>query len=284
MKLTFLLLLIPNCLFSQLSNAPHGSLIVAIICNDGILISADTRGSWTAYNDIAKKELPYAYYDGNKKIFPFGNYLLGITGQTNVGNDFWWNIIEKYNKAYKKKNAVDDMETCFKNFRYYISEKLKIPDTLSRGNVFILAGYEKGKPTIIGVDSFNSTVFLRVQKTKFRIATNDCIKPKLILDDSMYYCDNIVKVLKTGYKECSYNWELGIDSNINVIKIDSSNSKKELVSQKFIRFKDLNDFSSKIINGEVKVSHFFPETEKPFIDMLRKSIKAKNKLGKTPTN
>lgn len=84
---------------------PHGILVVAVICNDGIVFAADSRSSYTAMDTTIKKEIPYAYLDSVKKIYKLGNFQLAITGNGNVGNRYWEELIDKFNKKHKKDSS-----------------------------------------------------------------------------------------------------------------------------------------------------------------------------------
>ncbi|HKO82272.1 MAG TPA: hypothetical protein VJU78_17810, partial [Chitinophagaceae bacterium] len=50
--------------FGQPLPVPHGTLIVTIVCTDGILVASDSRASWKDDNKIL-----FAYADGFKKVF-----------------------------------------------------------------------------------------------------------------------------------------------------------------------------------------------------------------------
>ena len=264
--------------FAQKASYPHGSLIVAVICNDGIIMAADSRASFTAYNVIAKKELPYAYIDSTRKIFPLGKYQIGITGNGNVGNDFWWNIIEKYNKKSPRNLSI---ENTFKHFRDYLHNKMNLHDSLLRGNVFFLAGFEDKTPVIMVADSLNDENLIRTNRIKHRFVSHDCIKPNLILDDSLYYTGKILPFIVEGFNKCSKLWELGIGGPNHIITINSQNKTETVSSFQFKRFKTYLDFEISIINNETKVTHFFPETVEPFTNWIKDNVKQKIEMLKS---
>jgi hypothetical protein len=277
MKIISLLTLIALSKFSysQRASYPHGSLIVAVICNDGILMAADSRSSFTAYNDIAKKELPYAYFDSSRKIFQLGKYQVGITGNGNVGNDFWENIIEKYNKKSPKNLTI---ENTFKHFRNYLHKKIHIHDSLLRGNFFILAGFENKLPVLLAADSLNDESLFRLDKIKHRLLSQDCIKANLVLNDSLYYTNKILPFVIDGFAKCSKDFELGIGGPYHIIKITTNNNVETISDFEVKRFKTYLDFEISILNQETQIIHFFPETVEPFNSWIKENVIRKKEI------
>jgi hypothetical protein len=121
-------------------------------------MAADFRESFTQYNDIAKKELPYGYVDSIRKIFPLGDFQVGISGTPNVGNIFWWHLVEKYDKKHIKESSL---EAAFNRFKYFLKYDQKIPDSAMPVTAFVLAEYENKRPAIMVVDSISQQLRTR---------------------------------------------------------------------------------------------------------------------------
>jgi len=265
-----LLILFPKCLRCQSVIQPHGTLIVAFICNNGIILAADSRASFTAYNDIVKREIPYAYVDSFRKIFTLGGFQIGITGNENVGNIYWWDLVEKYNKTHKRDSSL---KLTFLHFSKYLINDLKISDSLLRGNFFIVAGFEGNRPVITGINSIHSDTIFSVYNVGHRIATNDCIKSKLAVNENYCTCDSIINLLVNGFTSCSQDWQLGIGGPLHIVRINQGNHIVTIKSFKFIRFRTYTDFEKSIINKTTIVTHFFPEyTRDKLIEILKDNV------------
>ena len=112
MKYLFLIL---SALFSQTSSCQvlvKGTLIVAGIGNDGLIITADSRGS--TGNREGKL---IAYMDSIPKIFKIKNIYVAITGSWAIGNTFISTIISDFNKTKIEKT---DFSNTIKEFVQYI--------------------------------------------------------------------------------------------------------------------------------------------------------------------
>ncbi len=144
-----LLLILPLSLHSQYSHVSQkGSLVIGVICKDGILMAADTRSSFAV--DSLGKLIPYASVDGFKKIMPLGKFYIGFTGYSSFNNKHLTKIIEDFNKTYFGKDLIIDT---YKDFKKYLYQKYGISDSDLKFNQFIMCGYEKNVPTIISFDT-----------------------------------------------------------------------------------------------------------------------------------
>ena len=79
---------------------PKGTLLVALICNDGILMAADSRASFmTESKDEPwnrKKDYVYAYTDSSQKIFDIGNFKIAIAGLTMFAKTSIYSIMSDF--------------------------------------------------------------------------------------------------------------------------------------------------------------------------------------------
>jgi len=156
-----LYLLIPLFLFNlrgtsqEYRNPLHGSLIIALICEDCIIIAADSRGSITEKLPSGVEE-GYAYIDSIQKIFILKNYPLAITGTTMLKDKYFVDLISKYNK---KKDKGNSFQSVFNDFEIFLLKKYKISkQTIFNDNSYITGFYENLKPKVIGFNKSDSLV------------------------------------------------------------------------------------------------------------------------------
>lgn len=98
--LAFCSLIYSLLLFSQYK--VEGSIVVAVICKDGIVIGADSRATFVDDNGIV-----LGYTDGMQKIFTARNFVMASTGLISLSKD-------KYLLHYYKKfdsSLIDDIPT-----------------------------------------------------------------------------------------------------------------------------------------------------------------------------
>ena len=246
-RILLFLLISSNIIQAQ----PHGTLITAIICEDGIILSADSRSSYPG-TDLAGNVVPtVAYFDSCRKIFPLGIFHIGITGTLNIGNTSWWDIIEKFNKRHRADTSV---ELAYNNFKYYLTEKLRISDSTLSRNSFFVVGYEKATPVIL-YDGHGEGI-QKANKPKFRIISRDCIRNDLFLDE--YSCKNVIEALEVGYKKCK---EPDVGGPLNILKINQDNSVSEVKTFSFKRYKSTRDLLRSILSGNTKMTYLYANAE-----------------------
>lgn len=166
----FIFLLLPLSLISQPSkNNTKGSLIISVICKDGILMAADTRSSFAV--DSLGYLIPYASVDGFKKITRLGNFHVGLTGYNSFKNQYLTTIIEEYNKLSTPENS---MKNTYKNFRSYLKDTIGVSDSFLIKNQFIISGFENGIPSILSYDSgYKKNELLQTNFPNRLFSTND---------------------------------------------------------------------------------------------------------------
>jgi hypothetical protein len=251
-------ILFPLFSIAQNVNQLHGSIIGAIICTDGIVIAADSRASFTAYNTFFDREIPYASIDSTQKIFSIGNFEIAISGNLNVGNTFWTDLLIKFNRGQSK---FDSPDTTFNKFKYFVTKKLKINDTLLRGNIFILAGYENGKAFILFIDSINSKKYIRLHDYPHSAFSNPCFDPKVYFRPGQFSCDYISKSIANGYLKCSGDFTNGIGGPSTILKINYDNSVTKIASFKYKRWKTYLDLERAAYYGRINVIYHTPESK-----------------------
>src|SRR5579863_9120878 len=107
--ITLVLCLQAFTLYSQ-----HGTLIIASIRPDGILIAADSRGSMYKNNDSHTP--PIAYTDSLCKIYPFKQFVIAIAGAYELGNKFIYQIVDDFNKNSFYDKSLDNTIKAFEAF------------------------------------------------------------------------------------------------------------------------------------------------------------------------
>ncbi|MDE3213650.1 MAG: hypothetical protein KGM98_10480, partial [Bacteroidota bacterium] len=133
--------------------APHQSIIVALICHDGILMAGDSRSAFITKGDsVSKKDtgssIAYAYFDHTQKIFPLGKYLIGITGEGLAGKNFFSAIIQRFLSTHPGNMTITES---FNALMKFIQTEYGISNPgLLQGTQFIMAGFEDDRPVIYG--------------------------------------------------------------------------------------------------------------------------------------
>lgn len=265
MRLFFALLLLSFTGRGQELPPPHGTLIVAVICEDGVILAADSRASFTGIDVLSNKEIPIAYIQQCRKIYKLGGFQVAITGSSNIGNDYWTKIIHRYNKKHKSNPTLDGE---FADFKKYLNQVLNINDSIIFRNRFVLAGYENGNPKIAFIDSSG---YSSASKINRRLFTHNCIKDTL-RSVKIFTCDKVKKILTGGFNYCS-----SIDKSIGgpnyIIQIKRDNSIKELTAVKFKEYKNYKSFLRSIVRGKTKLTYIFPEDKQTLMSNIRLQLK-----------
>jgi len=84
MKYLLILLIL---IFSNYSYSQEGTVIIATVTNNEIIIAADSRGVY--YETDNRNVPPIAYYDSARKIFKLKQFTLGICGAGSIGKLFY---------------------------------------------------------------------------------------------------------------------------------------------------------------------------------------------------
>jgi hypothetical protein len=111
-----------NIGFSQcIDFKTHGTLVVGVICDNGIVLSSDSRASFTC--DCPESSTTYAYTDSDRKIFPLGKFQIAVTGNSFIKNEYWEELIIQYNK-HNKNDSI--LHSIFHNFKIFVQKKLAL--------------------------------------------------------------------------------------------------------------------------------------------------------------
>ena len=240
-------------IWSQTPQSPHGTLIGAVICYNGILLSTDSRGSFTATDALTLKETQYAYVDSLQKIFKIGSYHMAISGSTNVGNTYWSSLIAQFNASIKAGLTV---EQTFDQFIRFLLEKKQIPDSVFTSSYFITVGYEGNLPVIIGTNGHPKS---RTSTPTDRIFSMPCIKNELQrLSAEAFKTEIVFLSLRTGYSSCSLG-DKTIGGPVEILQITNGNKVKKLQNYKFRSFINYEQFKKAISKKQIKVEYTIPD-------------------------
>src|ERR1041384_2669739 len=78
----------------NLKLSSHGSFAMAIICRDGLIVAADSRGT---LSDSNGRKL--AYYDAVAKVFMDGRNAIAYTGRDLIQNLYFGSIVRDFANA-----------------------------------------------------------------------------------------------------------------------------------------------------------------------------------------
>jgi 20S proteasome alpha/beta subunit len=141
----FLLVLLPCFCYCQ--NFKKGTLIIACIAKDGIVIGVDSR-LIDVYKDVDGIRKPKSYTDSCQKIFFVHQAPLAIAGTYAFGTEYPNKTIEKYNRM-----ETGDSLLAISDKIYYFLTGIMINYNLQNNkpflnNEFISGGYLDGQPRI----------------------------------------------------------------------------------------------------------------------------------------
>ena len=216
------LLLITYTLLINIATAQvRGTLIIAGVAKDGVIMVADSRGS-----TVNKEGKLIAYIDSIPKIFRLKEIYVGITGQWSIGNTFISTIISDFNKSKNKS----------KDFTSIVNDFVKYTDSLYPVAKF--AGSDKTSFIFVGSDSTNYLIqgymrdlgFTRIIRKKTLISDNKAV---LYLGNFYEYCslhstDTLAKVftkaIYTYAKDANLQYEIG--GPLSIVCIGLNNKVK----------------------------------------------------------
>lgn len=255
---------------SHMNYQLYGTMIVALICEDGILFASDSRSSFILNKEHSRKV--YAYFDNDEKLFNIGKYIIGSSGISMLNKKFLKEIIDDYNKSsYSKTN----MEETFDNFITFLKSNNNLTDsTIFADNEFIMAGYENYKPLIIAQDFKGKIIQGNIANMihsypEFRnfMKVDQDIKPT---------CGNITPLLECAiYNFAAHKSDHKIGGPLDIIKINPDNSHEIIKSFNPNHFKTYKEMAEAILNKKISVNYIFPFSE----ELLSKTLKEGIELG-----
>lgn len=140
--LIYLLMIIPLRSFSQSDfNTAHGTYIISVICNDGIVVCSDSR--------VCISIPPKASFDSMPKIFHYQDLIIAVAGTYyfEATNITLYGLFNLFKSANKKKLDIFSFYDAFMKF-----SKNKLADSsysLLVENKIIVSGYKNDIPWVI---------------------------------------------------------------------------------------------------------------------------------------
>lgn len=221
--ITSLFIIIGKVAYSQ-----TGTLIIATITDEGIYMAADSRGA--IYETSDRSELPLAYYDSSCKIMKLKQFMIGISGPTALNKTYYSEILNQFNKLPFKN--IDDIYKTYLKFKSFLDSAYPIASNPSRNrNIFLIAGYEKGKPKLLGIKSSNMIV-----RTEGSIISDNAAQKYVLQNNSDYRIPMTTRFEKTISDFAKFeNKTYLVGGPVTVINISPDNKIKWIQ----------NDFSKK---------------------------------------
>jgi len=267
MRLAFFLIIVAKSTFSQNLEPKklglHGTLIIAAIGTDGIMIAADSRT--ILYFNNPRENL--AYFDGAEKITTIKHYGVGVVGVAEVEGKSAIQIIKEYESSSDTNLDLSYIPYDFGKYLIHKLTNVQLQDL--KNNLFIFCGYANKEAKIIGVYLEKDT-FGVVSANHYLISDRDASRYfKYNSKLNSFQLGQIAKkaiyefALKEGKKET-------IGGEISILKVNSNNSYSWIkkVGGKWHTFKD---FFNLYFKGKVKI-HYLQSNAKHIIDSTYRNL------------
>lgn len=268
MRIKFQLCLLLNFIsiysYSQQVLNVHGTIIVAMICDDGILIAADSRTAFNIYNN----DTVFAYVDSSKKIIKLDTFQLGQSGVEWIRGKSMQTIANEFTKSHKRKTSLNET---FDDLITFMKDSIKVPDLDICNTTFIMAGYEKGKPKIMKYDicvKKEMHDLLNVMPSLFDFPP---YLAKIIPKGVGTKCSDRIPLLSKAMndyiearKQC-----YTVGGPIYMIRINPNNSINFIKNFNGLNFSTMAEFSDAILNESIHVNYLFPWSKKKLFDALK---------------
>lgn len=272
--LTFIFILslniISNCQDQTIQgHLSHGTVIVAAVCEDGILFASDSRSSFTLNEKYANQV--YAYIENDKKIYEIGNYLIAFSGISMLNKKFMRDLVAEFNAKYPQS---ENIETTLNEFINYLKKERNVPDSTLSENQIIIAGYENSHPKVIAQNN-GSKMY---QENVGHMIHSDTELPRFLnlSRNVKLTCKNLAPFMERGiYTLAEYRNDNKVGGPLEMIQITPTNDHIMLKTFKDNHFKNYKKMAKAIINDKIEVKYVFPISE----ELLKKTLKEGIKLG-----
>lgn len=253
---------------------PHGTILVAVICNDGIVFATDSRSSFTISNEDVNgnnNEQVYAYMNNDKKMYKIKDYFISFSGLSMFNKKYIRQIVDEYNET-DNNSGIEESSNGFINF---LEKENNIPNSeIFKENTFIIAGYENLKPKMISLHKGETTILNDMgrmvhSETEFKEFVKFSRNTELT-------CQNVAPVIETAiinYAKHKNDFKVG--GPLEIIQIKPDNTFLTLKTFEPNIFNSYTELANAIFNGEVKVYYLYPESE----EKLKKTLKEGIELG-----
>lgn len=253
---------------------PHGTITFSVICDDGILMAADSRAVFA--KDIIdpssgkRKSVPAAYIDGAQKIFDLGNFKLSMAGVSMMGKRYFSTLTKDFNNLGNKYKTP---EQTFLAFNAYLKE-LGVTDSLLKSNQFTLAGYVLGVPEIYFPGSNNGPPKRWVEK--YIPITNhpDFDRYIPLGAPGNVLCKEYGTILADSiYKYASDRNDFVIGGQLDIIKLLPDGTFESLTKFEPKEFKNYSQFADAVLTKKIKVVYLYPDSEEYLKNLLLSGVR-----------
>jgi hypothetical protein len=254
---TVLLLSISINLFPQ-----YGTLIIATITPESIVIASDSRVVYYQTDDHSRP--PLAYFDSIRKIYKLKQFIVGIVGATSIGTVYYDKVINDFNKISFHDTGLANTFRVFKSYLDKTYPLTSFPERIS--NKFIGAGYVNGKPGIISMNSYKildsisiGTMFSEQGVEKYAQANlNKFTSLSNWLENIIYdYAKGENKIAKVG-------------GAISIVQISKKNEVKFIKNDFSNRnYKSLTEFYELVKNNNIKFVCVSPNCRETLLQVMR---------------
>lgn len=255
-------------------HVPHQSIVVALICHDGILMAADSRSAFLATVDsITEKKgtssLAYAYFDRTPKIFQMGNYLIGVSGVPLAGKYFCSGVISSYANTHP---VPINITQSFKGLTGYIQQTYGVPGAgINNGAQYIIAGYEANRPAIYG---FSASGVLYARKLGGAIESDGSFVPYLAKPDNIpLNCRDVAPLVEMEIKSFARDKKNHLTGGpVEIYQIMPNNKVIRIKTFTPLKFKTYGEMAQAILGGQLPVSYIYPWSRNLLTRALREGM------------
>jgi len=255
MKL-LLLLLTSYCGYSQ-----SGTLIIASIVPNRIVLAADSRGAFYVPGDNSKTII--ATIDSSVKIFKLKQFSIGITGVGSLGGIFFTEIIRNFNNSSPLDTSLINTVKKFKSFL-----DSKFPNDAQRDSIAIIGcGFVNLKPQII----YFVRGQVQLENSTSIWSDSTASKYSFKLDPALSIIDKIHKTMT----DCAEgeNKTRTIGGPISIVEIMPNNEQvwieNNFSSHYFTTIQELYDA---VKNETIKVTYYIPNAKAKLLEYIKQAI------------
>jgi hypothetical protein len=235
-----------------------GSYYIGAICKDGIIVGADSRGTFLDGNNNVM-----AYFDTVQKVFALKRCIVSVAGLIAVGDRFVSDYLTEFEKTLP--DSITPSEILSKLEFFF---RTKYPDNISEfGQLHIVSyGFSKSDPVICAMD-------LRQCVLGSGVATGD----SLTLFSSKYdaefcrkhTCIEIAPLIEREIKKYAINQRIPfkVGGPIMIVQV-RLNGKISWMRNKPKRpnWRTINDFISEYQKGRIEIHFRSDEFRKDFME------------------
>ena len=237
---------------SSNSQLLSGTIIIAAICEDGILFASDSRSAFLLNKKLSNRV--YAYFDNTQKLFKIGKYLIGVSGRSMLNKTFFNNLVGEFNISHNTNAGIAKTFTEF--FDFLKTEKHLTDSIIFSKNDYIIAGYETNESIVLAQHSSEKMS----QKNIGRMIHShpDFREYVKISRNIKLTCKNVAPILEAAinkYATDKNDYQIG--GPLDIIQIKPDNTHEVIKSFSPNNFKTYKEMAAAIINKKIKVNYIY---------------------------